>query len=599
VVGRLARGVSIDAARAELLARWPSIQSATLPSTLPEPEREALLRQRLDVAPLATGFSGLRSRYGTTLAVLLGLMAMLLAVACANLAGLTLARSLTRRHQVAVRLALGGSQARVFWQLLLDGILLSAVAFAGAVPLAWGIARVVRASLMAGLVLSKFPTVTPDAAVLAATALLTLLMGLAMGVVSAWQSVTDRVDECLRRGRGSIGALGRFGRGLLVAQVTLSMTCLAGAGLFTATLAHLRANDTSLQSQRIVFTRAYREPGDHELLAPEYYRTLVADLGHMPGAEAAALSVYYPTYFGVTGPIPTEHYTRADDVAGPEVAALPECVSPGFFDLFRVPRLQGRDVSWDDGPGKPAVALLSASMARAMFPAGDAVGRHIRLAGPERRDIEVIGVVADAPYGKLDDPRPFVVFRPILQDLARSQFPMAYVRASGDLATVRDGYTRVIKALGHRSLRPFFITSSDWVDRALLRERFTAGLAAFAAALTSLLACMGVYGLLAYSVAARGREIGVRLALGAERGTVVWMIVRDGLAIAVPGVLIGAPCAWAAARLVRAQLYGIAPSDPRTLLIAAAISLATVLAASWLPALRASRVAPIEALREE
>ena len=599
LVGRLARGVSIDAARAELLAHWPSIQSATLPATLPEPEREALLRQRLDVAPLASGFSGLRARYGTTLVVLLGLMGMLLAVACANLAGLALARSLTRRHQVAIRLALGGSEARVFWQLLLDGILLSAVAFAGAVPLAWGIVRVVSASLMAGLLLSKFPDVTPDAGVLAATALLTLVIGLAMGVVSAWQSVTARVDECLRRGRGSIGSFGRFGRGLLVAQVALSMTCLAGAGLFTATLARLRANDTSLQSQRIVFSRAYREPGDRQLLPPEYYQTLVADLGHMPGAEAAALSVYYPTYFGVTGPIPTEHYTRADDAAGPQVAALPECVSPGFFDLFRLPRLQGRDISWDDGPGKPAVALVSASFARALFPAGDAVGRHIRLAGPERREIEVIGVVADAPYGRLDDPRPFVVFRPILQDLARSQFPMAYVRASGDFATVRDGYTRVIKALGHRSLRPFFITSSDWVDRALLRERFTAGLAAFAAALTSLLACMGVYGLLAYSVTARIREIGVRVALGAERGTVVWMIVRDGLAIAVPGVLIGAPCAWAAARLVRAQLYGIAPSDSRTLLIGAATSLATVLAASLFPALRASRVAPVEALREE
>jgi predicted permease len=451
---------------------------------------------------------------------------------------------------------------------------------------------------MAGLVLARFPDVTPDAGVLAATALLTLLIGLAMGVVSAWQSVAAPVHECLRCGRGSSGSFGRFGRGLLVAQVALSMTCLAGAGLFTATLAHLRANDTSLQSQRIVFTRAYREPGDHQLLPPEYYQTLVADLGHMPGADAAALSVYYPTYFGATGPVPTEHYTRADGVAAPEVTVLPECVSPGFFDLFRLPRLQGRDISWDDGPGKPNVALVSASLARALFPAGDAVGRYIRLAGPERRDIEVIGVVADAPYGKLDDPRPFVVFRPILQDLARSQFPMAYVRASGDLATVRDGYTRVVKALGHRSLRPFF-TSSEWVDRALLRERFTAGLATFAAAITSLLACMGVYGLLAYSVTARVREIGVRLALGAARGTVAWMIVRDGLAIAVPGVLIGAPCAWAAARLVRAQLYGIAPSDSRTLLIAAATSLATVLAASLLPALRASRVAPVEALREE
>ncbi len=479
VVGRLARDVSIDAARAELLTRWPSIQSATLPSTLPEPEREALVRQRLDVASLARrAFSGLRTRYGATLWVLLALMAMLLAVACANLAGLTLARSLTRRHQVAIRLALGGSARRVFWQLLLDGILLSAVAFAGAVPLSWGIIRAATASLMFGR--TRFPTVTPDTGVLTATALVTLLIGLAMGVVSAWRSVAVRVHEGLRGGRGTTGSLGRFGRGLLVAQVALSMTCLVGAGLFTATLARLRANDTSLQSQRIVFTRAYREPGDRELLTPEYYQTLVADLGRMPGAEAAALSVYYPTYFGVTGPIPTEHYTRADAAAAPEVAALPECVSPGFFDLFRLPRLQGRDISWDDGPGKPAVALVSASLARALFPAGDAVGRHIRLAGPDRRDVEVIGVVADAPYGRLDDPTPLVVFRPILQEVARAQFPMAYVRASGDLATVRDGYTRVIKALGHRALRPFFMTSSEWVDGALLRERFTAGLAAFA-----------------------------------------------------------------------------------------------------------------------
>ena len=611
VVGRLARGVSIETARAELVARWPSIQSATLPATLPEADREALLRQRLEVEPLASGFSGLRTRYGTTLWVLLALMGILLAVACANLAGLSLARSLTRRHQVAIRLALGGSARRVFWQLLNDGILLSAVAFVAAVPLAWGIIRAVRASLLVARMTPKFPDVTPDARVLAATALLTVCIGLAIGAVSAWQSVAARVDEGLRPGRGIIGSLGRFGRGLLVAQVALSMTLLVGAGLFTATLAHLRANDTSLQSQRIIFTRAYREPGDRQVLPPEYFQALVTELAHMPGAEAAALSVYYPTYYPMTVPVPIFYrYTRADSITPLDAAVQTEIVSPGFFDLFRLPRLQGRDFSWDDGPGKPAVALVSASLARAMFPAGDVVGQRIRLAGPERRpcgsaglqacpqDIEIVGVVADAPYGKLDDPRPLVVFRPILQEQARSQFPMAYVRASGDLATVRDGYTRVIKSLGHRSLRAFF-TSSEWVDSALLQQRFTAGLATFAAAITILLACIGVYGLLAYSVTARVREIGVRVALGAARGTVLWMIVRDGLAIAVPGVLIGALCAWAAARLVRAQLYGIAPSDPRTLLIAAAIFLVTVLAASLLPALRASRVAPVEALREE
>lgn len=599
VVGRLARGVSIDAARAELRARWPAIQSDTLPTTLPEPEREALRRQQLDAAPLVMGYWDRSSRYGTTLVVLLGLMAMLLTVACANLAGLTLARSLTRRHQVAVRLALGASTARVCWQLLLDGILLSAVAFICAVPLAWGIVQAVRAALMVGLLTSKFPDVTPDMRVLALAALTTLLMAVAMGAVSAWQSVTGRVDECLRRGRDTSTSFGRFGRGLLVAQVALSMTCLVAAGLFTATLARLRANDTSLQSQRIIFNRAYREPGDRTLLTPEYYRALVDGLGQIPGAEAAALSVYYPTYFPTSGPLPTEHYTRADGGAVPEIAVLPECVSPGFFDLFRLPRLQGRDISWDDGPGAPDVALVSASVARALFPEGNAVGQHIRLTGPARRDIEVIGVVGDAPYGKLDDPRPFVVFRPILQDLERSQFPMAYVRAaSGDLATVREGYTRVITELGHRRLRGF-VTSPDFVDSTLLRQRFTAAVATFVAAVTMLLACMGVYGLLAYSVAARLREIGVRLALGATRRAVIWMFLRDGLAIAVPGVLVGAACAWSAARLVRAYLYGIEPGDPRTLLLAAVVSLATVLAASWWPARRASKVAPVEALREE
>jgi putative ABC transport system permease protein len=599
VVGRLARGVSIGAARAEAQTLWPSIQSATVPATLSEPERESLLHQHVVVEPLASGFSGLRSRYTNTLAMVLALMGVLLAVACANLAGLTLARALTRRHDVAIRLALGGSARRVFWQLVLDGLILSAIAFAGAVPLAWGLVRVLRATLLADPMTHPFPQATPDAGVLAATAFLTLATGLAIGLVSARRLVAVRVDEGLRAGRRILEPLGRFGRGLLVAQVALSMTCLVVAGLFVSTLTRLRANDVSLQSQRIVFSRAYRAPGDQTLLAPEYYRALVSDLSHIPGADAAALAVYYPTYLSLPIAIPTERYRRTDTAALPEVAALPELVSPGFFDLFRLARLQGRDITWDDGPGKPDVALISASLARALFPAGDAVGHHLRRAGPEPRDIEIIGVVEDAPYGKLDDPRPFVVFRPILQEPARSQFPIAYVRASGDLATVRDGYTRVVQALGHRLLRNFFITTSQWVDYVLARERFIATLAGFAAALTCVLACMGVYGMLAYSVTARVREIGVRLALGAGPRRVVWMIVRDGLAIAGPGVLIGAGCAWAAARLVRTQLYGVAPGDPQTVLLAAAISLATALAASWLPAQRASTVAPVEALREE
>src|SRR5262249_38724104 len=218
-----------------------------------------------------------------------------------------------------------------------------------------------------------FPPATPDAGVLAAAALLTLLVGVTIGLVSAWRSVTVGVDEGLRRGRRIVGSFGRFGCGLLVAQVAMSMTCLVAARLFISTLARLRGNDCWLQRRRMFSPRAYREPGDHAVLTPEYYRALVSDLARMPGEEAAALSVYYPTYYGRPEPIPTERYTRADGDASSEVAAWPEVVSPGFFDLFRLPRLQGRDITRTDGPGKADVALPSAALARALVPAGGAV----------------------------------------------------------------------------------------------------------------------------------------------------------------------------------------------------------------------------------
>ena len=231
----------------------------------------------------------------------------------------------------------------------------------------------------------------------------------------------------------------------------------------------------------------------------------------MPGADAAALSVYYPTYFGLKVAVPTDyHYTRADGLAL-DATVLTEFVSPGFFDLFRFHLLKGPRRLVGRRPGETGRrADLGVPRSRGV-PGRDEIGQHIRIAGPDRRDIEVIGVVADAPYVKLDDPTPLVVFRPIMQETARTQFPMAYVRAKGDLATVRDGYTRVIKSLGHRSLRAF-ITSSEWVDGALVQERFTAALATFAAALTVLLACMGVTGC---RVLRDGAETGNRCAQGA------------------------------------------------------------------------------------
>ena len=214
------------------------------------------------------------------------------------------------------------------------------------------------------------------------------------------------------------------------------------------------------------------------------------------------------------------------------------------------------------------------------------------------KEFEIIGVVADAAIGRIRDPHQPVVFRPILQEPAQAQFPLAHVRVTGDLKTVRDGYARAVASQGRHFVRAVF-TVDQWLDYALLRERLTAGLSTFAGVLTVVLACIGIYGLLAYAVTARVREIGVRLALGATRATIVRMIVRDGLAVAVPGIVIGVPCALAAARLVRSQLYGIAPNDLPTIIGAAAIFVLTSLIASLLPALRASKIDPMVALRED
>jgi predicted permease len=440
---------------------------------------------------------------------------------------------------------------------------------------------------------------TPDARVLGLATLVTFMIGLAIGLLPAWRAVSGRTADGLRPGRAIAGTVGRSGRLLLAAQVALSMVLLVGAGLFTGTLWRLRAPDASLQGRRIVFTRLARTPGDREPIGRAYLQALLQQLARIQGADAAALSTYFPAFLGFPGLLPTDHYSRGDAVTPTEAAALTESVSPGFFSTFGIPRLRGRDFTWADDAGAPPVVMVSESLAHMLFPENGAIGRRLRMSsGPATKEFEVVGVVADVAIGKIREPHQPVVFRPILQEMTRAQFPMAHVRVTGDLKMVRDSYARVVESQGRHFVRGVF-TLNEWVDHALLQERLTAGLATFAGVLTVVLACIGVYGLLAYAVTSRIREIGIRLALGATRAKVVWMIVREGLSIAVPGVVIGVPCALAGAGLVRSQLYGVGPNDPSTLIGASAIFVLTVVVASLVPAWRASKIDPMEALRHD
>ena len=252
VIGRLAPGVTIEQARAEVLARWPAIQTATAPSSLPPAEQSAIQSQRVAVDSVAAGFSTSRRLYGTSLVVLVGFGAILLAIGCVNLASLLLARGLARHHQFAVRLALGAGRARVFQQSLLDGLLLALCGLAVALPLAWWSSQALTAMLSLGRAVPLRQPMTPDVRVLAIATVAAIMTGLLVGILPAWRAATGRVDAALRPGRAIARTLGRSGRLLLAAQVALSMVLVVGAGLFAGTLSRLHANLDTVRTQPIL-----------------------------------------------------------------------------------------------------------------------------------------------------------------------------------------------------------------------------------------------------------------------------------------------------------------------------------------------------------
>lgn len=594
-IGVLAPGVSLAQARAEVVARWPAIQAATVPASLPEAEQRSLQAQRVQVESTRAGFSLLRRQYGSSLLVLVGMTATFLAIGCVNLAGLVLVRAMRQRHEMAVRLALGGSRARLVQQVLAETLILTLGGLAAALPVAWWSSRAITEMMSVARSASLRP-MTPDGRVLIVAVIATVSTAVLISLLASWRSMRAPLDADLRRGRTIAGSLGRSGQLLIVGQVALSMALLISAGLFVRTLAHLRANDRPVRNRQIVWTRLARNSGDRTILGRTYWQELVRQLSTIRAADAAALSTYFPAFLGYPGALPTDDYALASN---PSLVApaLTELVSPGFFDTFGISRLRGRDFTWDDDEDAPAVAIVSQSAAQKFSPSGNIIGRRLRLgSGPTRLDVEVVGVVADAPIGVIREPHQPVVFRPLLQNVKDGQFPLAHVRISGDVRTVSAEYVRVVQAQGHRFVRALF-TFEQWIDYSLLQERLIAGASTCAAALAVLLGCIGVYALLAYAVVTRGREIAIRMAIGATRGMVTRMIVRDGLQVVVPGIVLGVLGAIAAGRVIQSHLYGLRSNDSLTIIVAAGVFLATGLLAAVLPARRASNVNPIDTLR--
>ncbi|MGH9410752.1 MAG: ADOP family duplicated permease [Vicinamibacterales bacterium] len=598
ILARLRPGVSIEQARAEVATIWPSTLAASLPATVVGAERTNVLRGRLDIEPFPNGFSTLRKKYGDPLEALSVLAALLLVIGCANLSGIVLARLLARDREIATELALGAGPGALVRQAAIEVLLLSCAGGAAALWIAFKGSAAILAFLWRAGNDSLALSATPDAAVLTAGLAATIACGLVVGVLPAWLA-TRRASGVYATSVGRVGR-SRVAPALLVLQVALSLVLFACAGLFARTLQNLRANDAALPARQIVLSRLWLKPGVPQTLRLDvsYYRDLTARLSAVPGVEAASLSTSFPAGFETQ--LPLKPIARADaSDRNSEIPSGTDALSPGFFDTLGITRLAGRDFTWQDDARSIPVVILNSVLAKRLFPAGSAIGQHVRIVGESGAPSEVIGIVEDAPVYGIRVLHVPMAFRPLLQDpQSGARVPIAIVRGRGSVDQVVSGYQSALAVLPYHFLRRVE-TLDDLVDGALQQERLAAWGGSVFAGLALLLCSLGIYGLVAYASARRTREIGVRMALGARRRVILWMIVRQGLVPSAAGAAIGICAAIAAARLMRSILYGVTPYDPITLATAAAMFLVIGVVAGLAPAYRAATIDPMLALRNE
>lgn len=599
-VARLAPGVSLQQARAAVDAVWPALRIETVPPGLSSTEQQEISSQGIKLESLATGFSTLRRQYQDPLTVLSMITAILLVIGCINLSSLLLSRTAARDQQIAIRFALGASRGRIVQQSLVESVLLSLVGTAAALPLAWWTTQI-AGSLLWRSSMPLAQSLTPDTRVLTLTAAVAIVTGLVIGVLPAWRAGRSRPQAGLRPDRTVAQASSRWGQALLVSQVAMSLVLLVGAGLFASSLMKLRNLDTGVRAEGVRWSRLFAVPnGYRNQDNATYYPELVRQLSEVPGVHSVALASLFPTAFGLGNLISTQPLSRAE-VSDSAAAAdgIMENVTPRFFETAGIPMLRGRDFTWSDDTQHPAVAIINESLSRKLFPDSDAIGQRIRIGNdPKRAAVEVVGVVSDATIGSYKLPHMPVAFRPRMQELERSRAPVMVFRMSGDATVVDDAMSTVIARLGHEYPRGFF-SLDEQIDVSLLQERLLAGLSSFFAGLAVLLAFVGLYGALAYAVARRTREIGVRMALGASRGGVMRMVVGEGLRMTLLGVAIGIPFTLGAGRLIASLLFGMESSDPATLIAASAFFVVLGALAGLWPAARASKVDPMIALRGE
>jgi predicted permease len=529
-------------------------------------------------------------------------------------ASLLIARAAARQKEIAVRLALGASRGRIVGQLLVESVLLAAAGGTLGLAIAWWTTKF----LLGFLPTSDTPHVITgaiDYRVLAFNFLLSLATGLLFGLVPALRSTKPNLAPTLKDQVGAVVGGGvRFRKALVIAQVTISILLLISAGLFIRTLKNLRLLDLGLRPESLIaFNISPAISGYTPQRIPPLYKSLVERLGGQPGVDGVA--------FANVGLLEGNEWDSTITVEGyeakPGEQMNPYCnsVSPRYFKTMGIPVVRGRefdvrdegatprptDPNENDGRGNGyRHAIVNQSFATRFFGDKDPIGRHIGFGGNPGTPtpLEIVGVVRDAKYTGVRDDIPQQVFFPLLEERTPSSVVM-YVRTAGDPSATFTAAQRTLRDLDANVPMYNLRTLERQIDRSLLVERFIATLSTAFGVLATLLAVIGLYGVMAYTVAGRSREIGIKLALGAARTSVLLQVLRDTLTVSAAGIAIGLFAAVALAEGVSAFLFGLAPRDPLTLVGSAAVLLVTTLVAGYLPARKAAAVDPMQALRTE
>ncbi len=602
VFARLKPGWTADTARAPIQTLFSQVRAyeMTLPAAAKWSayDRDRFMKGKLLVTPAAIGYSPLRNNFSTALVVLMCMVGLVLLIACANVANLLIARGFMRQKEIAVRLSLGSPRSFLVRQLLVESLVLAAAGGIAGVGIAVALTRTLIALVPSQgrpLLISSHP----DARILAFTGALTCVTGIVFGLMPALRASRTDPWTTLKDTMGSIA--GTHGslflrKGLVTAQVALSFLLLFGAGLFVRSLQNLKTADTGVALDNLItFQLSPSLSGYDDERATLFYRQLLERVRSAPGVKSAAYAAV-PILAGDEwdNSMSVEGHQAKD---GEDMQAFMNSVSPGYFETMKIPLVEGRDFRVSDAKKEETVAIVNKRFADHFFPGRSAVGKRIgNGTGPDAKlTIEIIGVVANALY---EGPREGVHRQVYIPNWGKYS-AVFYVRtdtpASQSSNVVRNEVRQLDAAMPLYDLK----TVEGQLDETLLSDRLIAMLSAGFGLVATLLASIGLYGVMAFVVAQRRKELGIRLALGAQPSVLVWLVMREVLLLLAVGLAVGVPAAIALGRYVASQLYGIHANDPFIATSTIALLTAVSAAAGLIPAQRAGRVDPMLALRAE